>query len=184
MAFADGENLVARYQAVLAAGTATPKRDTLHEKDIYVWNQAFTIQARQSYEILRVTYYTSAVGDDSRLADIRRTIRSFTFARHSGSTLPNQLCATVIKRPANARAAKGVDIQLCVEALSHVHSGNVDGILLLTGDGDYIPLIDEARRAGVQVYLAAFSNGLNPSLLDHVDTFLELDGLTYDSVVV
>ena len=51
--------------------------------------------------------------------------------------------------------------------------------LLMSGDGDYEPLIEEVLRNGVQVFLSAFSHGLNPRLRDIVDVMYELDGTTW-----
>jgi uncharacterized LabA/DUF88 family protein len=179
MGFADGENLVARYQAMLAEGFV-PRDDMSHIPDSLVWNPAFTHLA-VFHEILRVTYYTSVAGDETRVALVKQQIRSLTFVKHPTSTLPNSLTPFVIKKDAGTRRSKGVDIQLCVDVLTHVYRRNVDAILLLTGDGDYAPLIDEVHRNGVQVFLSAFSSGLSPQLRDRVDALYELDGTTWTS---
>jgi uncharacterized LabA/DUF88 family protein len=179
MGFVDGENLVARYQAMLKEGFV-PRDDMCHVPDALVWYPAFT-QLAGYHEILRVTYYTSVVGDEQRQAGLKQQIRALTFSKHSASMLPNNVTPCVFKRDASTRRSKGVDIQLCVDALTHVHRRNVDAILLLTGDGDYIPLIDEVLRNGIQVFLSAFSSGLNPQLRDRVDALYELDGTTWES---
>lgn len=177
MVFVDGENLVFRYQSMLKRGFI-PRDDLVHEPDVYVWNESFTLLAQQ-HEILRVTYYTYAIGDDTRLDAIRKELRTQRFARHMASRLPNSVTPCVFKKLARGQNGKGVDIQLTVDVLSHVYKGNVDAILLLSGDGDYGPLIDEVLRNGVQVFLSAFSDGLNPTLRDRVDNIYELDGTTW-----
>jgi uncharacterized LabA/DUF88 family protein len=48
-------------------------------------------------------------------------------------------------------------------------------VYLVTGAGDYIPLIEEVMRNGKQVYLAALSEGLNKALPNSVDKFYNLD---------
>ena len=45
----------------------------------------------------------------------------------------------------------------------------------MTGDGDYIPLIQEIMRQGKQVIVGALSNGLNPKLRVVADNFIDLD---------
>jgi uncharacterized LabA/DUF88 family protein len=85
----------------------------------------------------------------------------------------------VFKKPAKSRSGKGVDIRLCVDVLGHVYRGNTDAVLLMSGDGDFEPLIEEVMRAGVQVFLSAFSDGLNPRLRHIVDAIYELDGTTW-----
>ncbi len=178
MGFVDGENLVFRYQEMLLKGYV-PRDDLLfHERDIAVWSPTFTHLAKH-HEILRVTYYTYVVGDEDRVTSVRETLRGLTFNKHMASLLPHSVTPCVFKKEAKARSGKGVDIQLCVDVLSHVYRGNTDAILLMSGDGDYEPLIKEVLRAGVQVFLSAFSHGLNPRLRHIVDAMYELDGTTW-----
>lgn len=177
MIFVDGENLVFRYQEMLKRGFV-PREDMVHEPDILVWHRSFTHLAQQ-HEILRTTYYTYVVGDEGKVSAIRSQIRGLKFLGHMASMLPDSVAPCVFKKDTKSRSGKGVDIQICVDVLSHVHRGNTDAILLLSGDGDYGPLIDEVLRSGVQVFLSAFSDGLNPVLKDRVDTFYELDGTAW-----
>jgi len=64
---------------------------------------------------------------------------------------------------------------MTVDILSNVYYDNVDTVLLITGDGDFLPIINEIIRNGKQVILASFNSGLNKSLLNHVDDYIELD---------
>ena len=177
MCFVDGENLVMRYQAMLQRGF-TPQDGTTHVPDVLVWRHGFTHLA-QFHEILRVTYYTYVVGDEDRVDAVRDQIRGLQFMKHQASLLPQNLTACVFKKGSKTQSGKGVDIQLCVDMLSHVYRGNVDAVLLLSGDGDYAPLAEEVRRNGVQVFLSAFSDGLNKRLRNVVDQIYELDGTTW-----
>ena len=179
MVFVDGENLVARYQDMLKDG-CIPRDDMFHERDVAVWHPSFTQLARY-HEILRVTYYTYVVGDDNRVKNVREAIRQLTFSKHGASMLPNCVTPCVFKKDSRSRHAKGVDIQIPVDVLSHVYRHNVDAVLLLSGDGDYAPLIDEVSRNGVQVFLSTFSKGFNPYLRDKVDALYELDGTTWQT---
>jgi len=52
---------------------------------------------------------------------------------------------------------------------------NVDALYLLSGDGDFVPLIREVMRRGKQVYVMALSDGLNPELQVTADGFELLD---------
>lgn len=177
MIFVDGENLVARYQDMMRDGYV-PQEDTFHIPDVAVWRHGFTHLA-EYHEILRVTYYTYVVGDDNKVKEVREAIKKQNFMQHRASRLPNSLTPCVFKKESRERKAKGVDIQICVDILNHVYRHNTEAILLLSGDGDYEPLIDEVLRNGVQVFLAAFSKGLSPRLRDKVDQLYELDGTTW-----
>ena len=55
------------------------------------------------------------------------------------------------------------------------HNPGIDHIVLVSGDGDYLPLLAEVMRLGKQVYVAALSSGLNGALRHSVDEFLNLD---------
>lgn len=177
MVFVDGENLVFRYQNMLKRGFI-PRDDLVHDPDTYVWNASFTQLALQ-HEILRVTYYRYVVGDDQRVATVRNAMQLQIFAKHMASLLPTTLTPCIFKKDNRSRSGKGVDIQLSVDMLSHVFRGNVDSVLLLSGDGDYAPLLDEVRRAGVLVYVSAFSDGFNQALKERADSVYELDGTTW-----
>lgn len=48
-------------------------------------------------------------------------------------------------------------------------------LMLMSGDGDYLPLIEEVSRRGVQVWLAAFSKRLSSALRYAADEFIDLD---------
>jgi uncharacterized LabA/DUF88 family protein len=179
MAFIDGENLVMRYQAMIEK-KLKPSSGTKHEPDTFVWHPSSLVI--DSVDVIRISYYTYVVGDDSRLKDVHRTIRNLTWgAIPYGATNPTNghLFPRVFKKEQKAAKRKGVDISITVDALSHVYQGSVDTVYLITGDGDYKPLIDQIVRAGKQVYLAALSDGLNESLLESVDRFINLDPIFF-----
>jgi uncharacterized LabA/DUF88 family protein len=66
-----------------------------------------------------------------------------------------------------------------VDVLNHVHRDNVDTVLLLSGDGDYMPVIAEVQRCGKQCWVSAFSDGLNEQLKYISDKFYLLDGTMF-----
>jgi uncharacterized LabA/DUF88 family protein len=57
----------------------------------------------------------------------------------------------------------------------------IDRVYLASGDGDYLPLIEEVMRRGKQIELLAFSSGLNYTLPYSVDSFNELDIVFFGS---
>lgn len=176
MAFIDGENLVARYQAT--AKTRTPREIAnrlAYLKDVYVWQQAsFDYKA---HELIRATYYTYAVGDDDKVSEIEEAIKELIVRSNHG---PQNLYPRVFKKPKQSAKAKGVDIQMTVDILTNTHLNNLDIVYLLSGDGDYIPLIEQVMRMGKRVYIAAFSSGLNPKLRTVADGFTLLDELYFE----
>ena len=166
---ADGENLVRRYQDM--APQETPNGHAVHIQDVLVWHSS--IASVQGWTPLRVNYYTSVVGTEDHIATIETKISEIVIQRQ-GET-PCQMCPKVFKRPKQINKTKIVDVSLAIDALRHSYHAHVEAIMLLSGDGDYLPLIEELMRNGTQVWLGAFSSGLNSSLPSAVDKFIDLD---------
>jgi uncharacterized LabA/DUF88 family protein len=177
MIFIDGENLVFNYQTLLKDQLET-NDDIIYEKNVFVWHPN-TITDIHQYEILRATYYTYVVGDDVKYKDINNKIKSLYFFKDNRSSLPNNLKPCVFKKNKQGTKTKGVDIKMTVDILSNVYHDNLDAVCLIAGDGDYLPIIEEVMRNGKQVYLASFSKGLNPNLLNHVDKYIEIDNVYF-----
>jgi uncharacterized LabA/DUF88 family protein len=177
MAFVDGENLAIRYKELTA--TKTPHNENAYLEDVYIWHKGFTGIIAQSHEIIRTIYYTSAVGDENKLDAIRDDLSKMTYGQHMSSMLPNYLQSMVFKRDKGTKRSKGVDIALTIEALMQSYNKNVDSILLMTGDGDFLPLINEIKRMGIFVYLQSFSLGLNQDLKRSADYYWCLDGMAF-----
>jgi uncharacterized LabA/DUF88 family protein len=172
MIFADGENLVCRYQRMLKDGL-TLKISPTHIEDVLVWSPGFSLRFSDTlHEIFRAAYYTSSVGDDPKIKEIENKIKSLEFKKHRKSSLPNNLTPCVFKKAGRSDKAKGVDIQMTVDILNHVHRDNIDTVLLMSGDGDYLPVIEEVQRYGKQCYVSAFSSGLNDKLKNVSDMFV------------
>ena len=53
--------------------------------------------------------------------------------------------------PVRGKAEKGIDVLLALEAYDVVRSGALDVLVLITGDGDFIPLVRKSAAAGVRV---------------------------------
>lgn len=172
MVFIDGENLVCRYQEMLKNGYV-PHNDVAHEPDVYVWCQRpnFALQ----HIILRATYYTYATGTDEYIHLIREKLKGLIHPQPPRSLLPNHLYPQVFKKEKKAIKGKGVDIQMTVDILTHVYQNNIEAVYLLSGDGDNKPVIETIVRNGKQIYLAAFSSGLNKNLPHIADQFTLLD---------
>jgi uncharacterized LabA/DUF88 family protein len=173
MIFADGENLSLRYKSMLKKGYE-PHENMVHIPDVLVWS-SWCSGLIGLHEVIRANYYTSAVGDENFIDSIKERIKKTKYEKHRDSPLPNWLTPIVFKKSKKSVSCKGVDIQICVDVLTHVYRDNVDSVLILSGDGDYVPLIKAVLQAGKQVYLAAFSDGLNKNLTYIADEFYCLD---------
>jgi uncharacterized LabA/DUF88 family protein len=82
----------------------------------------------------------------------------------------------VSKRKKKGEKAKGVDIALSKDLLSHAYLDNYDVAVVIAGDGDYIPLLEEVKRRGKVVLGSFFSEeGLNPEFPLACDAFFPID---------
>ena len=175
MVFIDGENIVARFQTMRDEGWI-PKDEpgqVQSQEDVYVWHP-YTFDSG-THSVIRATYYTYIVGSDERVTEAERLLKRLGFQSSLATQRPTTLYPRVFKKPKRAARAKGVDIQMTVDILTHTYQNNLDVVCLVSGDGDYVPLIDEVMRNGKQVYLSAFSSGLSPLLESKVDQFRNLD---------
>jgi uncharacterized LabA/DUF88 family protein len=171
----DGENLVFRFQASLNDGFEKGEA-TKHIPDVFVWNHHVT--APFFMEVIRVSFYSTQVGDEVKLDETRKAIASYSYnyrVSRQDSHSQGYICPHIFKKERNNQKTKSVDINLTIDALRHTYNDSLDILFLLSGDGDYIPLIEEVMRQGKKVVLGAFSNGLNPALEYTADQFINLD---------
>jgi uncharacterized LabA/DUF88 family protein len=178
MAFIDGENIVARYQETLRAGKVPDER-VAYKRDVFAWHPAAIWCGYNVVE--RATFYTYQVGSEEVLQTTATEIQALQFDQFRShlqtmsNRLVQQLHPRVFRKVKGGRAPKGVDIQLTIDVLTHAYQDNLDTVFLVTGDGDFEPLIAECQRRGKKVWVAAFSNGLNPRLKIVADSFIDLD---------
>lgn len=180
VAFVDGENLVCRYQAMLDAGRiALP--DVVHVCDSFVWCSGLTKWTVM--DLIRVSYYTSVVGDDDRVADVARRISETAFECSSGHYAGKaQIIPRVQKKTEPHAQVKVVAVDITMDVMRAALQMPIDGIYLLSGDADYLPLVHEiTRTTAKQIYLGAFSAGLGDGLRHAAEEFVDLDGLFFES---
>jgi uncharacterized LabA/DUF88 family protein len=179
IAFIDGENLVMRYQAMVAEGRIQ-KAGIIHIRDRFLWVSGMTLWT--SMDLIRVNYYACVVGTNDEAQAIAHQIGATTFTCQGEVYLSEKarLLPHVHKKNSNSRKTKVVDIHLTVDAMRATCTMPVDGIFLASGDGDYEEPLAEIGRSGKQAYLAAFSSGLEERLKTHVKKFVDLDPMFFE----
>lgn len=175
MIFVDGENFTIRGQDLAKAAGITLIHGKYWEPDTFLWfpnmhgefptfsgtawnaqHGGADIRAQRSY------YYTAIAGDERKLRKTRLAIRELGFE-------PN-----VFKKVKGTKS-KGVDVSLTTALVSHAYRHSYEVAYLLAGDGDYVPMVEEAKRAGRRVVVAFFEkHGLNPELRIAADHFIDL----------
>ncbi|MEM0998304.1 MAG: NYN domain-containing protein [Bacteroidota bacterium] len=64
---------------------------------------------------------------------------------------------------------KGVDIKIGIDIASLAFKKLVDKIILISGDGDFVPAAKLARREGIDFILDPMWNPIDDSLFEHID---------------
>lgn len=178
--YIDGENLVHRYQDMINKGSI-PRKDVIHKPEFYVWHPRVT--QRDNYCAYdRISFYQTVVGDDKKLNKAREEICKIRYGYRVDKYIlgDGSLYPRIFKKGKKESKTKSVDINISVDMLRNIMNGVGDIIFLLSGDGDYLPLIEEVGRHGKQVWLGAFSSGLNPSLRYAADEFIDLDPIFFE----
>jgi len=175
MAFVDGENLTIRAQnhpGLQAVGLET--RPTHYLRDVFIWmphapHESAASLFKTGFPLsgypTRAYYYTSVVGDELKLLSVRESLRALEFDPQ------------VFKKDQASSRSKGVDITLTKDMLAHAFFNNYDAALLVAGDGDYVPLVQEVKRLGKNVFVLFFQDmglGLAKELRLIADRFVNL----------
>ena len=74
------------------------------------------------------------------------------------------------------------DVAMAIDAISL--SPKLDAVILITGDGDFIPLVEYLRvTQGCQVELVSFGKSTSSKLIEVVDDFMDLDKNPYKYMI-
>lgn len=66
------------------------------------------------------------------------------------------------------------DVGIAIDAVSM--APKLDAVILISGDGDFVPLVEHLRRAqGCQVEVVSFGKSTSARLIEAVDDFTDLD---------
>jgi len=180
MLFVDGENFTMRAQNIAQDNHIILIEGPYYSRDVYIWlpglrsttaitNTEHTRLHVQPHAI-RSHYYTSVLGDDNKVIETKESLWAIGFSPE------------VFKKSRREEKAKGVDIALTKDLLLHAYFDNYDVAVLISGDGDYVPVINEVKRFGKAVYVCSFAKaGLSQDLRLASDMFFEIEPFFLDS---
>jgi uncharacterized LabA/DUF88 family protein len=177
MIFVDGENLTFRYQDMRKNGRV-PSNDITHVPDVFVWHPDITKQS--AFNVQRVSYYTSMAASLENIEKMKDYIGSiFYHYEVTDICIGNgQICPYIFKKEKQKDKTRKVDINITIDTMRYAFS-DIDLIVLISGDGDFIPLIEEIMHKGKRVWVYAFSSGLDRRLRYISDEFKELDDIFF-----
>jgi hypothetical protein len=187
MLFVDGENFTMRGQQIAVANARSLAGVEHYRQDVYLWfpgdlaggvvNQANLYGPQESQpkrswaglpalepKLVRAYYYAMLQGDQPAQEEVEEKLWELGFAPR------------VFKKERGEERAKGVDIALCCDVLAHGASGNYDVAVLVAGDRDYVPLIEEVKRLGRIAVVAFFDEWVRRELVRASDAFFDLTG--------
>ncbi len=162
MIFVDGENLSIRFGAALRSGNFLPHDDAVHRQDVYVWNRHLSGRVVVGGGLIRSHYYTAVQGDHPTVEEVGVELKA------AGIAAPR------IFKKGKGQRSKRVDITLATEMLLHATRKHFDIGILVTGDEDYVPLIEAVKAEGVGVHVWSLPDGLSPHLVHAADMHVDL----------
>ncbi len=73
------------------------------------------------------------------------------------------------------------DVGLAIDAIKLSHK--VDAIVIASGDGDFVPLVEYIKSQGCQVEVISFGRSSSQRLRDSVDDFIDMDEKPKDFLI-
>lgn len=70
---------------------------------------------------------------------------------------------------------KGVDMKIGLDIASMAYKHQVDQIILISGDSDFVPAAKLARREGIDFMLDPLGSPIKPDLFEHIDGLRSCD---------
>jgi len=122
--------------------------------------------------LLRAFYYTAVI-EDQEFSSIRPLV---DWLDYNGYTVVTKATKEFVD-PSGRRKVKGnMDIELAVDAMEH--AGQIDEMILCSGDGDFRPLVAAVQRRGVRVAVVSTIATQPPMVADELrrqaDVFIDL----------
>jgi uncharacterized LabA/DUF88 family protein len=98
------------------------------------------------------------------------TVKAKKLERADGNTL--EIEVTDLKP---SISQKGVDMRIGMDIAALTLKKQVQTIVLVTGDSDFVPAMKFARREGCHLYLVPLRHHIRESMFEHTDLVLNID---------
>mgnify|MGYP002683490122 CR=1 FL=1 len=124
--------------------------------------------------LLRAFYYTAII-EDQEYSSIRPLI---DWLDYNGYTVVTKATKEFIDQTGRRKIKGNMDIELAVDAMEL--AGNLDEIVLFSGDGDFQRLVEMAQGKGVRVEVASVGMSTASNLRHAADEFIDLGSRVRD----
>lgn len=186
MLFVDGENFAIQGKKILDEANLSPEENraycwagcflwfpALDPTKSHKWIPRITSRDGKQLESIlvkntaeRCRYYTTISGGDERKPDMLHKV-----------IWDSKFEGVIYKKKTGEPKSKYVDVKLSVDAVSSYLQGQYDVAVLIAGDKDYRPLVEELKRLGAEVCVAFWNSkerGMSPELKAAADVFIDL----------
>lgn len=136
------------------------KQIDLEKSDLYKWNTAF-INCLTNKR--KVAIRLGKLADEQALYTLRPEIVKKLF---HGSMTIDQITEDDFMLQMDQ---KGVDMRIGLDISSMAFKKQVDQIILISGDSDFVPAAKLARREGIDFILDPLGSNIKPDLNEHID---------------
>ena len=137
------------------------------ETDLYVWMSEFIEHLKKQR---KVAVRLGKLADTQAHYSLRpKTIRNLCDGTKIFSELTEKDFSIDVDQ-------KGVDMKIGIDIASLAYKKQVDRIVLISGDSDFVPAAKLARREGIDFILDSMCSHVKPELHEHIDgliTFCE-----------
>uniref|UniRef100_UPI0026029589 NYN domain-containing protein n=1 Tax=Fluviicola sp. TaxID=1917219 RepID=UPI0026029589 len=99
----------------------------------------------------------------------------------TGKMVASDLTEEDIEFPLNQKA---VDMKIGLDIATLAFKEQVDQIILIAGDSDFVPAAKFARREGVDFILDPMLNNIDPTLHEHIDGLMTIKNMSRKDVSI
>lgn len=138
-------------------------------------------QLRGDRYLIRCYYYNAPLTDDYD-GDLRDGQARFFESLRRIPYVTVRL-GRLHRRSDGSLVEKGIDVSIAVESLALAYQDAYDETVIVSGDGDYVELVEAIKGRGKQVEVAMFRNQSAGILLEYADVFRPLDELDWDEIL-
>jgi uncharacterized LabA/DUF88 family protein len=125
------------------------------------------------YRITRMNYYT-AIDSSGAYVSITPLI---DWLDYNGYNVVTKEIATYTQANGEIKRKGNLDVDMAIDALDHAVNARPDLVMLITGDGDFVPLVRALQRRGaiVQAVSSLRPNMIADELRRAVDDYIDLE---------
>lgn len=132
----------------------------LKKTDTYTWTQSFLDELRKARKFaVRLGSLSEITAGYALKKDVTKKL--FSGAISFESITENDFSITIEQ--------KGVDMKLGIDIASLAYKQQVDQIILISGDSDFVPAAKLARREGIDFILDPMGAPIKDNLSEHID---------------